>query len=287
MQRSLTTPAKHALRRICFGAVVACLGMGVASGQGIRGMRPIRPIRPIAPFVVEPTLTLSASVGWTADQTPADFLDNVGDRVKARWRQMYREPPGRPPTTRPIVAYALGGLLADSFLAMQATDAQQFRNNNQDILGYCRVLGLGDKLAPRLMSQGKMAEMDQWRDLRQEVVDGHQELCRVLREQRDEDLAVLVDMGIWVRVMDMVSGLVVDSSDPSVWPLCVGSPALLKDLKQRFSQMSEATRRQERIASLGQMLDLLCRHWVNAPPPTLEDVKMTRDEVKDQWAKLR
>jgi hypothetical protein len=283
MRRTLTTASFHPSRQACLGVVALCLCLGAAHGQ----VTAPRVFKPLAPFVVEPALTLTLSVGWTADQTPADFLDEVGDRVKARWRQMYREPPGPPPTTRPIIAYALGGLLADSFLAMQATDSQQFRNNNQDILGYCKVLGLGDKLTPRLMAQGKMAELDEWKDLRQEVVDGHQELCRVLREQRDEDLAVLVDMGVWVRVMDMVSGMVVDSSDPSVWPLCVGSPALLKDLKQRYSQMSEATRHQERIASLGDMLDLLYRHWVNAPPPTLEEVKMTRDHVRDQWAKLK
>ena len=281
MQPHLTTPAPQFLRRTLFGAAVVWLSLGVASGQSPRV------IKPLAPFTVVPTLTLTASVGWTADQTPADFLENVGDLVKARWRQMYREPPGRPPTARPVVAYALGGLLADSFLAMQATDSQQFRNNNQDILGYCRVLGLGDKLAPRLMSQGKMAELDEWKPLRQAVVDGHQELCRVLREQRDEDLAVLVDMGVWVRVMDMVSGVVVDSPDPSVWPLCIGSPALLKDLKQRFSQMSDTTRRLERIASLGDLIDMLCRPWVNAPPPTLAEVKMTHEKVSDQWVKLQ
>ncbi len=282
MNQDLAVPSRSSRRPHLFSVLALCLCAGAASGE-----TPPRVFKPIVPFVVEPTLTLGTYLGWTADQTPADFLDNVGTCVKARWRQSYREPPGPPPTTRPIVAFALGGLMADSFLALEASDAQQFRNNNQDILGYCRVLGMGDKVAPRLMSEGKMAELDDWKGLRQDVVDGHQELCRLLRDQRDEDLAVLVDMGVWMRMMDMVSGMVVDSSDPSVWPLCVGSPALLKDLKRRFSTLSEATRHQERIASVGDLLDLLCRHWVNSPPPTLEEVKMTQEHVKDQWAKLK
>ncbi|MDB6138411.1 MAG: hypothetical protein JWO94_1483 [Verrucomicrobiaceae bacterium] len=268
--------------RISSGIVVMCLGLGVAGAQTTPRLRP----PPLVPFTVEPSLTLGDDVGWTPDQTPADFLDNVGLRVKARWRQMYREPPGPPPTARPLVAYSLGGLMADSFLAMEATDSQQFRNNNQDILSYCRVLGLGDKLAPRLMSEGKLAEQDQWATLRQEVVDGHQELCRFLREQRDEDLAVLVDMGIWMRMMDMVSGVVMESPDASVWPLSIGSPALLKDLKQRFSQMTPITRSQERIVALGDVVDFLCRHWLDAPPPTVSRVAKTRDKIREQWAKL-
>ena len=273
------------LCRTCSGVAAVCLSLGVASAQST-APRP-RPPAPPVPFSVEPSLTISDDVGWTPDQTPADFLDGVGLRVKARWRQMYREPPGPPPTARPVAAFSLGGLVADSFLAMEATDAQQFRNNNQDILSYCRVLGLGDKLAPRLMSEGKMAERDNWTSLRQDVVDGHQELCRCLREQRDEDLAILVDMGIWMRMMDMVSGIVVESPDASVWPLSIGSPALLKDMKQRYSQMALSTRKQDRIASLGELLDYLCRHWVDSPPPSLLRVTKTHDKIHEEWARLR
>ncbi|MDB6006340.1 MAG: hypothetical protein JWR15_3327 [Prosthecobacter sp.] len=285
MRRPLTMlfRASPLLSRTCAGAVALCLSFSMASGQST-----VRPRPPsLVPFTVEPSFTIGDDVGWTADQTPADFLDGVGLRVKARWRQMYRQPPGPPPTARPVVAYSLGGLLADSFLAMEATDSQQFRNNNQDILSYCRVLGLGDKLAPRLMSEGKLAEQELWNTLRQDVVDGHQELCRFLREQRDEDLAILVDMGIWMRMMDMVSGIVVESPDAAVWPLCVGSPALLKDLRQHYSQLAESTRKQERIALLGELVDYLCKHWVDASPPSLMRVTKTRDKIHDQWAKLR
>jgi hypothetical protein len=117
-------------------------------------------------------------------------------------------------------------------------------------------------------------------------VDGHQELCRFLREQRDEDLAVLVDVCLWMRIMDMVSGVVVDSPDASVWPLSIGSPALLKDLQQRYSHMAESTRKQDRIASLGETMNYLCRHWIDAPPPTQARVLKTRDVIREEWAKM-
>lgn len=276
-------PSSPLLGRTSSGLAALCLGVGLAMGQ----VSPQKPRVPsLAPFTVEPSLTISDDVGWTPDQTPADFLDGVGLRVKARWRQMYREPPGPPPTARPLAAYTLGSLLADSYLALEATDSQQFRNTNQDIVAYCRVLGVGDKLAPRLMAEGKLAEQDQWTSLRQEVVDGHQELGRFLREQRDEDLAILVDLGVWMRMLDMVSGVVVDSPDQQVWPLCIGSPALLKEMRQRFGQMSISARKQDRIASIGDALEFLCRHWIDAPPPTQVRVTRSRDKIHDHWVKL-
>lgn len=243
--------------------------------------------RPVKPFIVTaPTFVVSDVPGWSPDQTPADFLDGIGSQLKARWRQLYREAPPPPSTMRPLSAFTLGGLLADSFLALQAADAQQFRNNNQDVLTYCRVLGLNEKLAPRFMSQGKLAEEDKWSDLRQAVVDGHQELCRVLHEQRDEDLAVLVDLGIWMRLLEMISGVVQETNAPNAWPLTIGSPALLRDLKARFDRLSDATRTHEKVVIIGDAIDFLCRHWDNDIPPDADRVANSHRKLELIMRKL-
>ncbi len=242
--------------------------------------------RAVRPFRAAVEFGLADTPGWQADQTPADFLDGIGSRVKARWRQLYRSAPPPPSTVRSLSAFTLGGLVADSFLALQASDAQQFRNNNQDVMNYCRVLGLNEKLTPRFLSQGKLAEKDHWQDLRQEVVDGHQELCRVLHEQRDEDLAVLVDLGIWMRLLEMVSGIIAESEDTSVWPLAIGSPALLNDMKTRYGQLTESTRKLEHITQIGDVLDYLCRHWDNDTIPEKDRVTKAHQKIEMLLHKL-
>lgn len=226
---------------------------------------------------------------WTSEQTPVDFLDIVGLHAKARWRQLYREPPPTPSTHRHRAAFTLGGLIADSFLALQAEDAQQFRNRNQDILGYCRVLGLSDKISPRLMAQGKLAESGKWADLRQESVDGHQELTRLLREQHDDDLAVLVDIGVWLRVLEISSGLMMEvESAGKAGRLSIGSVELLKDLRQRFGQLSDPVRQEESIALVGELLDFLIRNWSNPANeiPGKEFVSRTHEKLKNLMRKL-
>ncbi len=221
-------------------------------------------------------------VFWTEDQTPADFLEMAGQHTKARWRTLYRPQPPNPTADRLKAAFTLGSLLGETFLIWQAGDAQQFRNNNQDVAHYCRMLGLGEKMRPRLMAQAKMAEMDEWKDLRQEIVDGHQEIIRLLREQMDEDLSLLVDLGAWMRSLEIVSKIVVETPEVDKRPLCIGSPALLAELRQDFAKLSRETRRSPQMLPLILVLNELERVWGDERlgPPTQSMVARTHEQLR-------
>jgi hypothetical protein len=222
-------------------------------------------------------------VFWTEEQTPADFLEMAGQHTKARWRTLYRPQPPNPTADRLKAAFTLGSLVGETFLIWQAGDAQQFRNNNQDVVHYCRMLGLGEKMRPRLMAQAKMAEMDEWKDLRQEIVDGHQEIIRLLREQMDEDLSLLVDLGAWMRSLEIVSKLVVETPEVDKRPLCIGSPALLADLRQDFAKLSRDTRRSTQLLPVILVLRELERVWADERlgPPTQGMVARTHEQLRN------
>lgn len=243
------------------------------------GLAPVRSATDDAPksgvFVVQPIL-------FTADQTPADFLDLVGQHTRARWRLLFRDPPPSPPADREHAALILGSLLGDSFLVWQAGDSQQFRNNNQDVLSYCRMLGLGEKLMPRLMAQGKMAEGSEWKELRHEIVDGHQELLRLLREQMDDDLALMIDLGLWLRVLEIASAIVAETPDADVRALCVGSPGLLQELHDDFSRISAFKREQPLVKRIGVTIDEVSLKWRDSEktPPTQVQVAQTHEKIK-------
>lgn len=240
--------------------------------------------------VDRPPDSIAASAGdfvarpvfWTEEQTPADFLEMAGQHTKARWRTLYRPQPPNPTADRLKAAFTLGSLVGETFLIWQAGDAQQFRNNNQDVVHYCRMLGLGEKMRPRLMAQAKMAEMDEWKDLRQEIVDGHQEIIRLLREQMDEDLSLLVDLGAWMRSLEIVSKLVVETPEVDKRPLCIGSPALLADLRQDFAKLSRDTRRSTQMLPVILVLRELERVWGDERlgPPTQSMVARTHEQLR-------
>ncbi len=261
------------------GALLLCL-----AGQAQEEAGPKTP--PLRVYGAADKPVSAPPPGWTPDQTQVDFLDAIGGRLKVRWRQHYRPSPPVPSNERAQGAFVLGTLLADSFIALKATDAQQFRNTNQDVLNYCRTLGLGEKLTPRLMAQGKLAETERWADLRQEVVDGQQELARLLHDQRDDDLSILVDLGAWLRLLQVVSGVIAETEELDNFPLCIGSQPLLRDIHSRYSQLSANTREVPRIKDFGAILDVICRQWLDAGEPVKERVVKTRDKLTELLTKL-
>jgi hypothetical protein len=225
---------------------------------------------------------------WTAEQTPADFLVAVGLVTKARWRQLYRPPPPTPAPDRTRTAVTLGFLVGEGFLCVQAADAQQFRNNNQEMMTYCRTLGFGEKVSPMLLGQAKLAEGNQWDELRTGVIEGYLALSEALIDQRDENLAVLLKIGVWIRTLEIVSSLVLESPDADVNGLCVGSPALIEDLREDFATLPEHLRNEEVVKELGSLLDFLWRNWASSVEvkPTAEVVQKTHERLAQTARKV-
>ncbi len=230
----------------------------------------------------------SAVPVWTEEQTPVDFLEAVGLVAKARWRQLYRPPPTTPSPDRIRTAVTLGYLVGESYLCVQAADAQQFRNNNQEVMTYCRTLGFGEKVSPMLLGQAKLAEMEQWTELKVSVIEGYQALEQSLMDQRDEDLAVLLKLGVWLRTLEIVSSVVLDSPEADFKKLCVGSPALIEELRGAYVQMPESVREGDVGKEVGHLLDFLWRNWgrPDLVEPNTEVVQKTHERLAQSARKL-
>jgi hypothetical protein len=217
---------------------------------------------------------------------PGEFLDEVSQQTKVLWRKLYRDSPPTPSSDRLKVSFTLGGLVADGFLALKAGDAQQFKNNNQDIIKYCRVLGLAEKVTPGLLAQSKMAESEDWSGTRKQVTETQLSIERLLNDQRDEDLAVLMNLGMWLRLYEITSTIV--HNDPTVPNklLSVGSTALVHELSLRYQILSETARREEPVQMIGTALDMLDKHWSTTDPPTQELADFTWEKVSYLMNKL-
>ena len=194
-------------------------------------------------------------------QTPVEFLEAVGMIAKARWRQLYRPPPPTPAPDRARMAVTLGYLIGESYLCVHAGDAQQFRNNNQEVMTFCRTLGFGEKAAPMLLAQSKLAEEDQWEELKKQVVEGYQAMEQAMMDQRDEDLAILLRIAVWMRTLEIVSSLVLEAEQADVKGLCAGSPALVAELRNQFAALPERVKEESVAKELGGLLDFLWRTW--------------------------
>jgi len=222
------------------------------------------------------------------EQNAADFLDAVGNHTKVRWRLLFRGPPPTPPADRARAALILGTLIGDSLLVLQAGDAQQFRNNNQDVLAYCRTLGLGEKLTPRLMTQGNLAEQTAWKELRKELVDGYQEAVRLLREQKDEDLALLIDVGVGLRLLEIVSAVIIAAPESDMGPLGRDSPVLLRELRKDFDLVSAEKRGLPLLVRVCAVIDETCASWQDLDKVTITQAQAvkTNEKLKELMQEL-
>lgn len=225
---------------------------------------------------------------WDPDQTPADFLRLVGQVAKARWRQQYRPPPPTPAADRLRTAVTLGYLVGESYLCLQTMDAQQFRNNNQEINSYARTLGLGDKVSPLVLSQAKLAEEGKWEELEDQVVKGYNDVESAFKELRDDDLAVLLKVGMWLRTLEVVSSVVIESADADHASLCVGSPVLVEELRNEFMGVFPENNENEVLAELSMLLDFLWRNWARdtTAEVTHENVILTQSRLMEAARKV-
>lgn len=91
-----------------------------------------------------------------------------------------------------------------------------------------------------------------------------------------------------MRILEIVSAVVVENPDTDTRALCIGSPALLEDLRAKFAKISELTRKEESVSALGELLDFLDRHWsqVDKEIPSSEVVAKTNDRIKALMKKL-
>ncbi len=228
-----------------------------------------------------PIVSGGAQAAPAPQMLPGQYLDAIGQQVKARWRQLYRAAPPVLSSERMRMAFTLGGLMADSHLAVQAGDAQQFRNNNQEVQKFLGVLGLSAKISPDVNAGSQMAESANWPALRQQVEQTQQHIAAALNDQRDEDLAILVDLGLWMRLFDMGTTLVAGVPNVPDKTICIGTLPALNELVQRFERLSEVAKTDESVALVGGVLEMLQRHWTGAQgQPADEVVQMTHDKVR-------
>ncbi len=276
-------------RKCLLAVMLGCFLMGSGNwGQEVLGQVEAGKVQTVAQ-ADEGGETVPGSVPfWTEEQTPVDFLEAVGLVAKARWRQLYRPPPTTPSPDRIRTAVTLGYLVGESYLCVQAADAQQFRNNNQEVMTYCRTLGFGEKVSPMLLGQAKLAEMEQWTELKVSVIEGYQALEQSLMDQRDEDLAVLLKLGVWLRTLEIVSSVVLDSPEADFKKLCVGSPALIEELRGAYVQMPESVREGDVGKEVGHLLDFLWRNWgrPDLVEPNAEVVQKTHERLAQSARKL-
>jgi hypothetical protein len=262
---SVPAPSVSGLSR----ASVLCCALLVGMGMESRSMGQETGSEPQLPPPLEPAGTEMLDVAALSPDgrardfglpTPDEFLGALAKETNPRWRTLYRAQLGHTLGDRSKAAVWLGARVAEIYLAAAARDTQQVRNLGKDLQAYGRILGIGEKIAPRLIRLDAVATAQDWNGVRFEIETLMREDAEFLRAQRDEDLAELCTIGLWIRLLE-VGTAVVNSKDFPELALCVGGPGLVDRVAARFFRLSEATRGEAALSKPLRELEKIGRIW--------------------------
>lgn len=214
--------------------------------------------------------------------TPPELFRSLSKAGTTRWRQLYRPPCPDLGADRHRSALGLGTVFADIYLAAEAGDVQQLRNTGQDVVTLGRGLGIGEHLSPVMHELGVMAEKQDWNAVRMRMQRCLDELTDRLHSQRDDDLVILIDLGLWLRVLEISAQAVIEDEDFTRKDLCVGAVAILIELRERHGDLSEAVRADEALNEIGIELVRLAWRWDGR-----SGTDPSRDDVEASYVKIR
>jgi len=185
---------------------------------------------------------------WISMPTPGELFTALRKQAQPVWSVYFREPIPTSYTNRVQLALALGTLVADGFVAVEAMDSQQVKNIGKDILALAKGLGVSDELVARGNAIADFAENNEWAALNEELEATQNELQQQMMRMRDDDLVILVAIGGWLRGTEVVSGIILDDYTPEAARV-LRQPELVRFLRGRLDGLSER-HRQEALVQL-------------------------------------
>lgn len=192
--------------------------------------------------------------------SPAEYFRSLGKLTKPRWRRYLPDSPSLSVGKRPRAALALGAAITDAYVAVEAREPQQVRNQIQDIRAFGKTLGFDKEIHPRLARIGDLADAQQWDAVRYELEGATSEQRRILKLQRDEEAARLIALGGWVRALQVGTGVVVEGKVENQ-TLAIAGFNLLRVLNYEAETLTESAKGSRSVRAVQRSLRELTKSW--------------------------
>ena len=202
---------------------------------------------------------------------PGEFFAAIGKQGRPAWKTLVRV--GAPETTpsRAQMALALGTLVADGYIAVEAQDSLSVKNIGKEIINLAKKLNVSEKVLGRGNSLNDFAENNDWNALREELEATQNEVKLHMEDQKDQSLITLVTIGAWLRGTDIISGLVAAGYTPESARL-LRQPAIVEYLLAELGKLPQGLQKDELVRTVRTSLEKALT-LVNEQTPTEQNVK--------------
>src|ERR1700676_4591769 len=212
--------------------------------------------------------------------TPGELFAALEKPGKPNWTGQYRGPMPTTYKNRPQIAFNLGGLIADGFIAVEAQDSQQVKKVGTDTIKMAKALGVSKNILSRGNSINEFAENSEWDALQEELEATQNEVKSSMQSHRDQDLIILVSVGGWIRGTQAVSAAVMQNYDERAAKV-LRQPALVNFIQSKLNDISPGLRAEPLVKDVNEQL-VGIEKLVSFPAtkaPSVDEVRKVKEAV--------
>lgn len=185
---------------------------------------------------------------------PGEFFAAIDKLGRPNWTQLVKSGTPEVTSSRAQIALALGVLVADGYIAVEAEDSQAVKNIGKEIINLAKKLNVSQSVLGRGSSINDFATNSDWSALREELEATQNEVKLDMQEQKDSSLVTLVTIGAWLRGTEITSGLVVNAYTPEAGRL-LRQPAIISYLLDQVGTLPTGIQSDPLLVSIRESLE--------------------------------
>ena len=152
------------------------------------------------------------------------------------------------------IALLLGTVIADGFVAVEATDRERVKEIGRDVLKLAGAIGVRESVLGRSNSIIEKADKGDWNEVKREFDGALQDVRNAMSELNDDQLAHLVSMGGWLRGTEVLTSVLKKNYSADGADL-LHQPQLLSYFRGQIANMPESLRKASLIDQINRRLN--------------------------------
>ena len=167
-----------------------------------------------ATMMTQPQIKEAIYLDSISAPCPGEIFAAINKVSRPNWATLARGENAPVTTRRAQLALAIGTLVTNGYIAVEAQDGQQVKNIGRDIMTMAKALGVSQNILSRGNNLTEFADHNEWDALRNELEATENEVKTTMVEQQDRNLVTITTAGAWLRGLEVASGIIVNHYSP-------------------------------------------------------------------------
>ncbi len=185
--------------------------------------------------------------------SPGEIFAAINKVSRPNWAMLAHGGTAPVTTNRAQLALAVGLLVTNGFIAVEAQDGQQVKNIGRDIMTLSKALGVSQNILSRGNNLIEFADHSEWDALRQELEATENEVKTTMIEQQDRNLVTLTSAGAWIQGVNVAAKIIGNNYSPEGATL-LDEPLLARHLASDLEELSPKLKNDVLVARVRETL---------------------------------